>query len=166
VATSDTFDAAARYRHRVLADASGFVDRLHQGKRALITFGVEQSPIDGGYYCLDVCEAIEQICRARRIAVETWRMDDIGMVFRAACAARAGYTRRRSEGKPVRIRHGTAAVSGAPPAPASGRRPSLIHRIGKARGRTASPAQGPEGRARVRRPQLPTEVPLGARRHP
>jgi hypothetical protein len=84
VATRDTSDAAARYRQRVLADASGFVDRLHEGKRALITFGVEQSPIDGGYYCLDVCEAIEQLCRARRIAVETWRMDDIGMVFRAA----------------------------------------------------------------------------------
>jgi hypothetical protein len=84
VATRDTPDAAARYRQRVLVEASGWVERLHQGKRALITFGVEQSPIDGGYYCLDVCGAIEQICRARRLEVETWRMDDIGMLFKAA----------------------------------------------------------------------------------
>jgi hypothetical protein len=84
VATRDTPDEAARYRQRVLAEAADRVARLHEGKRALITFGVEQSPIDGGYYCLDVCEAIEQICRAQQVEVETWRMDDIGVVFRAA----------------------------------------------------------------------------------
>jgi hypothetical protein len=84
VATRDTHDAAEHYRQRVLVEATGWVERLHEGKRALITFGVEQSPIDGGYFCIDVCEAIEQICRARRIEVETWRMDDIGMVFKAA----------------------------------------------------------------------------------
>ena len=84
MATSEIPDEAERYRQRVLAEAAEWVARLHQGKRALVTFGAEQSPIDGGYYCLDVCEAIEQICRAQRVEVETWRMDDIGMVFRAA----------------------------------------------------------------------------------
>jgi hypothetical protein len=76
--------AADLYRQRVIAEASEWVVRLHQGKRALVTFGGEQSPIDGGYYCLDVCEAIEQICLAQGVEVEQWRMDDIGMVFKAA----------------------------------------------------------------------------------
>jgi hypothetical protein len=76
--------AAALYQQRVVAEATEWVARLHQGKRALITFGGEQSPIDGGYYCLDVCDAIERICRAHGVEVEQWRMDDIGMVFRAA----------------------------------------------------------------------------------
>jgi hypothetical protein len=86
VAEHDTPDpsAAEHYRKRVIAEASEWVARLHQGKRALVTFGGEQSPIDGGYYCLDVCEAIEQICRAQGVEVEQWRMDDIGMAFRAA----------------------------------------------------------------------------------
>lgn len=76
--------AAELYRQRVIAEATEWVARLHQGKRALVQFGGEQSPIDGGYYCLDVCDAIEQICRAQGVEVEQWRMDDIGMVFRAA----------------------------------------------------------------------------------
>ena len=76
--------SADRYRMRVYAEAAEWVARLHRGKRALVTFGSEQSPIDGGYYCLDVCEAIEEICHEQGIEVETWRMDDIGMVFRAA----------------------------------------------------------------------------------
>ncbi len=76
--------AADLYRQRVIAEATEWVARLHQGKRALVAFGGEQSPIDGGYYCLDVCEAIERICRAQGVEVEQWRMDDIGMVFRAA----------------------------------------------------------------------------------
>ena len=85
MAPNDTPGSAAdEYRERVFAEAAEWVARLHQGKRALITFGGEQSPIDGGYYCLDVCDAIEQICRAQGVEVEQWRMDDIGMVFKAA----------------------------------------------------------------------------------
>jgi hypothetical protein len=85
VAQQDTSDSTAEvYRQRVIAEATEWVARLYQGKRALITFGGEQSPIDGGYYCLDVCEAIEQICLAEGVEVEQWRMDDIGMVFKAA----------------------------------------------------------------------------------
>jgi hypothetical protein len=76
--------AADLYRQRVIDEATEWVSRLHQGKRALVAFGGEQSPIDGGYYCLDVCEAIEQICLSQGVEVEQWRMDDIGMVFRAA----------------------------------------------------------------------------------
>jgi hypothetical protein len=75
---------AADYQRRVVEEATAWVARLQRGKRALVAFGAEQSPIDGGYYCLDVCEAIEQICRAQGVEVETWRMDDIGMVFKAA----------------------------------------------------------------------------------
>ena len=82
--TDPTGSAADLYRQRVIAEATEWVARLHQGKRALVAFGGEQSPIDGGYYCLDVCEAIERICRAQGVEVEQWRMDDIGMVFRAA----------------------------------------------------------------------------------
>ena len=77
-------DQAERYRERVIAEATEWVMRLRAGKRAIVAFGVEESPIDGGYTCLDVCEAIEQICRAQGVEVETWRMDDIGMVFKAA----------------------------------------------------------------------------------
>jgi hypothetical protein len=77
-------EQAELYRERVIAEATEWVMRLKTGKRALVTFGGEQSPIDGGYTCLDVCEAIEQICRAQGVEVETWRMDDIGMVFKAA----------------------------------------------------------------------------------
>jgi hypothetical protein len=76
--------AADRYRQRVSAEAAEWVSRLREGKRALVSFGGEQSPIDGGYYCLDVCEAIEQICHSRGVEIEQWRMDDIGMVFQAA----------------------------------------------------------------------------------
>jgi hypothetical protein len=76
--------ASDLYRQRVIAEATEWVERLHEGKRAIVAFGGEQSPIDGGYYCLDVCDAIEQICRAQGVEVEQWRMDDIGMVFRAA----------------------------------------------------------------------------------
>jgi hypothetical protein len=76
--------ASDLYRQRVIAEATEWVARLHQGKRAIVAFGGEQSPIDGGYYCLDVCDAIEQICRAQGVEVEQWRMDDIGMVFKAA----------------------------------------------------------------------------------
>jgi hypothetical protein len=76
--------ASALYRQRVIAEATEWVARLHQGKRAIVAFGGEQSPIDGGYYCLDVCDAIEQICYAHGVEVEQWRMDDIGMVFKAA----------------------------------------------------------------------------------
>jgi hypothetical protein len=85
VAQDDTRGSAADlYRQRVTAEATEWVSRLHEGKRALISFGGEQSPIDGGYYCLDVCEEIEQICRSQGVEVEQWRMDDIGMVFKAA----------------------------------------------------------------------------------
>ena len=77
-------DQAESYRERVIAEATEWVMRLQAGKHAIVSFGVEQSPIDGGYTCLDVCEAIEQICRAQGVEVETWRMDDIGMVFKAA----------------------------------------------------------------------------------
>jgi hypothetical protein len=85
VALDDTpASDADLYRQRVIAEATEWVTRLHQGKRALVAFGGEQSPIDGGYYCLDVCEAIEQICHNQDVEIEQWRMDDIGMVFHKA----------------------------------------------------------------------------------
>jgi hypothetical protein len=85
VAQDDTPGSAADlYRQRVIDAATEWVSRLHQGKRALVAFGGEQSPIDGGYYCLDVCEAIERICLIQGVEVEQWRMDDIGMIFKAA----------------------------------------------------------------------------------
>ena len=85
MAPQDTSDSQAeRYRQRVTGEAAEWVALLHQGRPAIVAFGGEQSPIDGGYTCLDVCEAIEQICRAQGVEVEQWRMDDIGMVFKAA----------------------------------------------------------------------------------
>ena len=85
---------------------------------AIVAFGGEQSPIDGGYYCLDVCDAIEQICRAQGVEVEQWRMDDIGMVFRAAWSG--GARRTASAGVAARS---VPSIGG--PSRITTRRPSL-----------------------------------------